>query len=69
MADTISIANLPPFTPTSDDILVGVDRADWVTKRFNISELPVSWTGDVNWPASSTDNAIARFDSTTWKGY
>lgn len=27
----------------------------------------VSGTGDVVWPASSTDNAVARFDSTTWK--
>lgn len=25
------------------------------------------WTGDVLWPASSTDNAIARYDSTTGK--
>ncbi len=25
------------------------------------------WSGDVVWPALSTDNAIARFDSTTWK--
>lgn len=25
------------------------------------------WSGDVVWPASSTDNAIARFDTTTWK--
>lgn len=27
----------------------------------------LSWTGDVAWPASSTDNAIARYDSTTGK--
>lgn len=25
------------------------------------------WSWDVTWPASSTDNAITRFDSTTWK--
>lgn len=31
------------------------DGADWV------------WTWDVVWPASATDNAVARFDSTTGK--
>lgn len=25
------------------------------------------WSGDVVWPASATDNAIARFDTITWK--
>ena len=25
------------------------------------------WTGDVVWPSSSTDNAIVRYDWTTWK--
>lgn len=32
-----------------------------------ISSLPISASGDVVGPASSTDNAIARFDSTTGK--
>lgn len=67
MADTISIANLPTWTPSTDDILVFVDRADWVTKRANQDEFPSSWTGDVTWPASSTDNALARMDWTTGK--
>jgi len=26
-----------------------------------------AWGWDVTWPASATDNALARFDSTTWK--
>ena len=26
-----------------------------------------AWTGDVVWPASSTDNAITRYDLATWK--
>lgn len=47
MADTISIANLPTWTPSTDDILVFVDRADWVTKRADISELPWWWSGDM----------------------
>ena len=41
MTNTISIANLPSLTPTSDDILVFVDRADGVTKRADISTLPI----------------------------
>jgi len=37
----------------------------WVVK---INWTPLSsWTWDVVWPASATDNAIARFDSTTGK--
>lgn len=33
----------------------------------NLKQTP-QWSGwDVVWPASSTDNALARFDSTTWK--
>lgn len=67
MSNTISIANLPTWTPSTDDILVFVDRADWVTKRANQDEFPSSWTGDVTWPASSTDNALARMDWTTGK--
>jgi len=47
MSETISIANLPTWTPSTDDVLVFVDRADWVTKRADISELPSSWTGDM----------------------
>lgn len=66
MAETISIANLPPWTPTTDDILVFVDRADWVTKRADVSWLPW-WSGDVVWPASSTDSVPVLFDWTTGK--
>lgn len=46
MSDTISIANLPPWTPTTDDILVFVDRADGITKRANQNEFP-SGAGDM----------------------
>ena len=31
------------------------------------SEAAWWWTGDVVWPASATDNAIARYDWTTWE--
>lgn len=27
----------------------------------------IAWTWDVVWPVSATDNAIVRFDTTTWK--
>ena len=30
-------------------------------------EIEAEWTWDVNWPVSSTDNAIARYNSTTGK--
>lgn len=36
-----------------------------VWSKWNIVEHNIDWA--VVWPASSTDNAIARFDSTTWK--
>lgn len=40
------------------------------TRSWNKVSVTIPWasaTGDVVWPASSTDNALARFDSTTWK--
>lgn len=60
MSNTISIANLPTGTPSTDDILVFVDRADWVTKRANQDEFPASW--DVSSAAVIADNAIVRGD-------
>lgn len=45
--------------------------ANWNVLAYNSTswnfEPSSTWAWDVIWPASSTDNAIARFDSTTWK--
>ncbi len=66
MPDSISISNLPAWTPTTSAKLVYVDPVDWITKQSPFSDFPAgAW--DVVWPASSTDNAITRFDSTTGK--
>ena len=65
MADTISIANLPTWTPSTYDVLVFVDRADWVTKRADWSEFPAaSWdmlasTYDPDWIAQQVVGTIA----------
>lgn len=59
MTETTSIANLPPWTPTSDDILVFTDRADGITKRTDINNLPSSG-GD-----ALTTNPLSQFASTT----
>ena len=40
MAETITISSLDPLTPTSDDIIVFVNRADGKNYRADISELP-----------------------------
>ena len=59
--ETISIANLPTWTPSTDDILVFVDRADWVTKRADVDELPsAGW--DVTSASTIADNALVRWD-------
>ena len=60
------ISGLPTWTVTTDDYIVFVDQADNTTKKAPVSGLPVG-SGDVVWPASSTDNAVARYDSTTGK--
>lgn len=78
MSETISIANLPTWTPTTDDILVFVDRADWVTKRANQSEFPATawdvtkvWTpvnnqvGVWTWDGTIEGDAALTFDTTT----
>jgi len=39
---------------------------NWVTSSIQ-TQINAKWSGDVVWPASATDNAIARFDSTTGK--
>jgi len=55
-------------TPASDDKVLIQDTSDSDNLKYvNIADLPGGGTGDVVGPASSTDNAIARFDSTTGK--
>ena len=57
-------------TTWSANILYVAEDTD-LMYRWNWSAYAVVWDwwswADVTWPASSTDNAIARFDSTTWK--
>lgn len=56
------------------------DWSPWTTDTYTITYTDTTtttfdvynwadweWAWDVTWPASSTDNAVARFDSTTWK--
>lgn len=56
-------------TPVSGDFLVIEDSAAGnVKKRVQVGNLPTAaGSGDVNGPASATDNAIVRFDATTGK--
>lgn len=57
-------------TPASADLLIIEDSADSNNKKkVQIGNLPSSGggSGDVVGPASATDNALARFDTTTGK--
>lgn len=57
--NTLSDSLLTADGASSSDLAIAT--AGWVTANFS------STTGDVAGPASATDNAIARFDSTTGK--
>ena len=46
MSETISISNLPTWTPTTSAKFVYVDPADWVTKQSPFSDFP-SGAGDM----------------------
>lgn len=68
--ETISIANLPTWTPSTDDILVFVDRADWITKQTPASDLPNIPATDVTYDnttsllsATNTQQAIDELAS------
>lgn len=56
-----------PATPASGYTDIFVDVANKRLKLIDDTGTVVSLTGDVVGPSSSTDNAIARFDSTTGK--
>jgi len=54
------------------DISFGLSIGAWQSVRRNAWDTAFEaytpgWSGDVVWPASATDNAVARFDTTTWK--
>jgi len=51
-------------TPAAGDFLLGWESGGGI-RKFDVGDLPVN--GDVFGPASSTDNALVRFDSTTGK--
>jgi len=51
-------------TPVAGDFLLGWESGGGI-RKFDVGDLPVN--GDVFGPASSTDNALVRFDSTTGK--
>ena len=55
---TIKISELPTWTPTTDDILVFVDRADWVTKQADNSEYPVTFLWLTDTPSSYSWQAL-----------
>ena len=74
LVDGTKIDNLPADTQSELDLkldsVVGwtyitVDNTDANNPIISAAWFP--WTWDVVWPASATDNAIARFDSTTGK--
>jgi len=50
--------------PAAGDFLLGWESGGGI-RKFDVGDLPVN--GDVFGPASSTDNALVRFDSTTGK--
>ncbi len=67
MATNKKISDLTALTtPTTSDILTILDVSDTTdtNKQITLDNLK-KVIGDVNGPASSTDNAIARWDSTT----
>lgn len=73
MFDTIVVSwqdSLQPTSPLDELTLVAgtgmTITTDSTTQTVTFAST-ASWTGDVVWPASSTDNAIARFDWATGK--
>ena len=58
-------ANLPTVW-TSTALYITTDT-NTLYRRSWSAYTEVWQAGDLDWPASSTDNAIARFDWTTWK--
>lgn len=52
----------------NNEIEAQVKKSDWTSFSATLSWVwGWGWSWDVVWPISSTDNAIARFDATTWK--
>ena len=63
--EDITPASLTEETaPAAGDFLLGWESGGGI-RKFDVGDLPVS--GDVFGPASATDNALVRFDSTTGK--
>lgn len=66
---TVTGLNTDNTDPTNPIVQISVDGVTVTGSGTPWDPLVAVWdgTGDVHWPASSTDNAIARFDSTTGK--
>lgn len=64
MADT-TINGLTSWTPTTDDLLVFYDNADWVTKKSAISALPVG-AGDMVLASTQTNSGLKTFLAATF---
>lgn len=63
-----SFASFP--TTWNTNILYIATNTNKIYRWNGSTYVEVAWssgTWDVTWPASSTDNAVVRFDSTTWK--
>jgi len=64
-----TVNNLTSSTPTIDDLTISYDNADTSELKKTTWQLVRDLFASffTAWAASSTDNAVARFDSTTWK--
>lgn len=67
--ESVTGLNTDNTDPNNPVVRISVDGVTVTGAGTPWSPLVAVWdgTGDVHWPASSTDNAIARYDSTTGK--
>ena len=67
-AATITVGTTTTLSPWSSATVTNVGTSTAAVFDFGIPQgTPWTWSWDVLWPASSTDDHIVTFDGTTWK--
>lgn len=67
-AATITVWTTTTLSPWSSATVTNVWTSSAAVLNFGIPQgTPWTWSGDVSWPASSTDWDVAIFDWATWK--
>ena len=67
-AATITVGTTTTLSPGSSATVTNVGTSSAAVLNFWIPQgTPWTWSGDVSWPASSTDWHLALFDGNTWK--